>query len=191
MSNIQILYKETLSERKYPLQYIAFEKPDQAGVFHNVAREVYFRPDAVAVLLIDEEREKILLVKQFRLPAFLNGSDSGYLIEACAGIVDDGETPEQTAYREVEEETGFQIHGLEKIASAYSCPGGTTEYVHLFTAKYTKDSKTGEGGGLAAEGESIELIELDFDEAKEKLKQGVFYDLKTILLLQHFFLSQS
>ena len=189
MSTIQILNKETLSDKKYPLRYITFEKPDLQGKFQNLAKEVYFRPDVIAVLLVDDERKTILLVKQFRLPTFLNGNDSGYLVEACAGIIEEGETPEQTVYREAAEETGFRIHGLEKIGGAYSSPGATTEYIHPYIARYNKESKISAGGGLAAEGESIELIELTFEEAKEQLKQGAFRDIKTILLLQHFFSS--
>ncbi|MCR8557967.1 NUDIX domain-containing protein [Mucilaginibacter sp. BJC16-A38] len=186
MASIQILNKETLSDKKYPLQYISFEKPDKEGVFHNHEREVYFRPDAVGVLLVDEGQRKILLTKQFRLPAFLNGSDSGYLVETCAGIIDENETPEQTAHREAEEETGYQIKELEKIASAYTSAGGITEFVHLFIANYISEKDHPKTGGL--EGEDIQLIELGFDEAREKLKQGEFRDAKTIILLQHFFM---
>jgi len=188
MATIQILSKETLSEKKYSLQSISFEKPDEEGVFHNIVREVYFRPDAVAVLLVDEKQEKLLLTKQFRLPTFLNGNDSGYLVEACAGIIDEGETPEQTARREVEEETGYRINELTKIGGAYSSPGATTEYVHLFMAGYTSEKDHLKYGGLKEEGESIELVALSFDEAKEQLKQSAIRDVKTISLLQHFFL---
>jgi len=191
MSTIQILNKETLSERKYPLQYITFEKPDESGEFHNVAKEVYFRPDAVAVLLADQRQQKILLTKQFRLPTFLNGNDSGYLVEACAGLIDEDETPEQTARREAAEETGYEIGDLEKIGAAYSSPGATTEYMHLFIAGYTSDKAHQKFAGLKAEGESIELIELGFEEAKQQLMAGAFRDIKTILLLQHFFLNHS
>lgn len=188
MATIQILNKETLSEKKYLLQYINFEKPDEDGIFHNLAREVYFRPDAVAVLLVDEQQEKLLLTKQFRLPTFLNGSDSGYIVEVCAGLIDEGETPEQTAYREVMEETGYQIGDLTKIGGAYASPGATTEYLHLFIAGYTSETDHQKYGGLKDEGESIELVELSFYEAKEQLQQGAIRDIKTIALLQHFFL---
>jgi len=189
MSNIQILSKETLSNKKYPLRYITFEKPDADGVFHTIAKEVYFRPDAVAVLLADDERKKLLFAKQFRLPAFLNGSDSGYLVEVCAGIIDENETPEATAHREVEEEMGYEIHDLERMAGAYGSSGGITEFVYYFIAKYSEKSKTGEGGGLKEENEHIEPIEMSFDEAREKLKQGWFIDAKTIILLQYFFMN--
>jgi GDP-mannose pyrophosphatase NudK len=189
MSNIQILKKETLSDKKYPLKYISFEKPGEDGAFHNVEKEVYFRPDTVAVLLVDDERKKILFCKQFRLPAFLNGSESGYLVEVCAGIIDEVENPEDTAHREVGEELGYKIHDLERVAGAYSSSGGLTEFVYYFIARYDEKSKTGEGGGLKEEGESIEPVEMSFDEAKEKLKQGEFRDAKTIILLQYFFMN--
>jgi nudix-type nucleoside diphosphatase (YffH/AdpP family) len=189
MSTIQILKKETLSDKKYPLKYISFEKPDADGEFHNLEKEVYFRPDAVAVLLVDDEQQKILLTKQFRLPTFLNGSDSGYLVEACAGLIDGDETPEQTVRREVEEETGYQITYLEKIAGAYTSPASATEFIHLFIARYSGDSNHRKTWGLKEEGESIELKELGFDEAKEQLNEGAFRDMKTILLLLHFFMN--
>ena len=188
MATIQILNKQTLSDKKYPLKYISFEKPDADGEFHNLEKEVYFRPDAVAVLPVDKQNKKILLTKQFRLPAFLNGSESGYLVEACAGIINENETPEQTVHREVEEETGYQIHDLTKIAGAYSSPNATTEFLHLFIAGYTSSADHSKNWGLKEEGESIELVELGFGETKEKLKQGEFRDIKTILLLQHFFM---
>ena len=190
MATIQILNKQTLSDKKYPLKYITFEKPDAEGEFHNLEKEVYFRPDAVAVLLVDEKKKKLLLTKQFRLPTFLNGSDSGYLIEACAGLIDEGETPEQTARREVEEETGYQIDELTKIAGAYTSPASATEFLHLFTATYQSEKDHSKTWGLKAEGESIELVEMAFDEAAEKLERGEFRDIKTILLLQHFFMNK-
>jgi GDP-mannose pyrophosphatase NudK len=188
MSTIQILKKETLSDKKYPLKRITYEKPDADGKMQNQSKEVYFRTDAVGVLLVDEKRKRLLLTRQFRLPAFLNGSDSGYIIETCAGLIDEDETPEQTARREVEEETGYQINELTKIAGAYSSPGGITEFVHLFIARYGEENKIGKGGGLKEEGEDVELVEFGFDDAREKLTQGEFRDAKTIILLQHFFM---
>jgi len=190
MATIQILEKQTLSNKKYTLKYITFEKPDAEGEFHNLQKEVYFRPDAVAVLLVDADQKKLLLTKQFRLPAYLNGSDSGYLVEACAGLIDENETPEQTVRREVEEETGYQVTELTKIAGAYTSPASATEFLHLFTAAYQSDKDHPKTGGLKAEGESIELIEMGFDEARRKLNQGEFRDMKTILLLQYFFMNQ-
>ncbi len=190
MATIQILDKEILSNKKYPLKYIRYEKPDNEGRFHKQEKEVYFRPDAVTVLLVNNKRKKILLTRQFRLPAFLNGSDSGYIIETCAGIIDENETPEQTVRREVQEEMGYEIHDLEKVAGAYTSSGSTTEFVHFFIAGYSEKDRIGNGGGLKDEGEDIEIVEMGFSEVREQLKQGAFRDAKTILLLQHFFLNQ-
>jgi nudix-type nucleoside diphosphatase (YffH/AdpP family) len=190
MSTIQILSKETLSKKKYALQYVSFEKPDETGEFHNLQKEVYFRPDTVAVLLADKPQRKILLTKQFRLPAFLNGSDSGYLVEVCAGVIDENETPEQTVLREVEEETGYQAFDIEKIGGCYTTPSGVTEFMHFFTAGYKSEKGHAAYWGLKAEGERIELVEIDFEEARQLLTSGAVRDLKTLALLQHFFINE-
>ena len=189
MATIQIIDKETLSDRKYLLENIKFEKPNLEGKLHDKENEVYFRPDAVSVLLVDEKRKTLLLTRQFRMPTFLNGNDTGYMLEACAGLIDENETPEQTVIREVMEETGYEIKAAEKIAGAYSSGGGITEFVHFFIARYTPAGKKGDGGGMEAEGEDIEVIEMKIEEARQKLKNAEFKDAKTIILLQHYFLN--
>jgi GDP-mannose pyrophosphatase NudK len=124
MATINIISRDTIPGTKYPLQNIAFQKPDLQGQLHEQKNEVYFRPDAVAVLLADPQARQFLLARQFRLPTFLNGSEKGYLIETCAGLIDEGETPEQAARREVSEETGYPISELEKIGGVYTSAGG-------------------------------------------------------------------
>jgi GDP-mannose pyrophosphatase NudK len=188
MSTIQIINKETLSDKKYLLQNVTFQKSATDGQMHKQKKEVYFRPDAVAVLLTDEPNQTFILTKQFRLPTFLNGSESGYLVEICAGIIDEGESPELTARREVLEETGYQIETLTKLGTAYSSAGGITEYLHLYIAACDSKGAHEKGGGLESEGEDIELIKMSFTEAKEKLLAGWFRDAKAIMLLQHYFL---
>src|SRR3569833_820636 len=137
MSNIQILDKKTLSDKKYPLKYVTFEKPDADGVFHTLEKEVYIRPDAVAVLLVDDERKKILLGKQFRLPAFLNGSDSGYLVEVCAGLIDRNKTPETTAHHKENKKKKNTKTDQEQKTTTNTTPGGITEMLYYFTARYS------------------------------------------------------
>ena len=150
--------------------------------------EDVYRPDAVGVLLVDERKEKILLTRQFRMPAFLNGSESGYLIETCAGLINETESPEQAMRREVMEETGREILTYEKIAGVYSSAGGITEFLHLYIAKFDSNIAHEKGGGLAAENEAVEILELGFNEAKEQLKRGEIKDAKTLILLQYYFL---
>jgi len=189
MATIDILQRETVPGTKYPLQTITFQKPDLQGEMHDQTNEVYFRPDAVAVLLVDQKSQSLLLARQFRLPAFLNGSEKGYLVETCAGLIDEGETPEHAARREVEEEMGYPITGLEKVGGIYSSAGGITEFVHLFIAYYDEMGDHHQGGGKASEGEDIELVRLDFTDAREQVKTGALRDAKTLLLLQHYFLT--
>lgn len=188
MATINILERKTIAGTEYPLQQIKFQKPDQNGEMHDQTNEVYFRPDAVTVLLADPKAKTFLLTRQFRLPTFLNGSEKVYLLETCAGLIDEGETPEQAAAREVAEETGYPLANLTKIGAVYTSAGGITEYVHLFTAKYDKSGPHEKGGGKAGEGEDIELIHLTFTEAKDKVRSGAVIDAKTLLLLQHYFL---
>lgn len=188
MAEIKITNTETLSERKFPLKFYTYQKPDAEGDIQELKTEVYFRPDAVAVLLYDNQQQKFMLTRQFRLPSFLNGNHTGYLTEACAGLIDEGETPEETAQREVSEELGYKIDNLTKIGAVYTSAGGITEYVHLYTAAYNANEQRNGGGGLPEEGEVIEAIELNFNDAREMLKQGKINDAKTVMLLQYYFL---
>jgi len=191
MANINILERRTTAGTKYPLQTIRFQKPDLEGQLHEQTNEVYFRPNAVAVLLADRRNKQFIFARQFRLPAFLNGSETGYLLETCAGLIDEGETPEQAARREAAEETGYQVSKLTRIGAVYTSAGGITEYLHLFVAEIDSREEHSTGGGKAGEGEDIEIVQLSFSEAREKLLQGAFYDAKTVLLLQHYFLQHS
>jgi GDP-mannose pyrophosphatase NudK len=189
MPDIKIINRETLSQRKFQLEYITYLKPDAEGNMGEHQAEIYYRPDAAAVLLYDSGRKKFLLASQFRLASYLNGNETGYLTEACAGLIDEGETPEQTAIREVKEELGYSISNINKVGSVYTSAGGITEFVHLFTAAYNAESEhTGGGGGLPEEGEEIDAIEMDFDEAYNMLKEGKINDAKSVMLLQHYFL---
>jgi len=188
MSTIKILNSETLSDRKFPLKTFTYLKPDAEGKMQEQKTEVYYRPDAVGILLYDQDKQKLLLTQQFRLPTYLNGNDSGYITEACAGLIDEGETPEQTIIREAKEELGIDIRNIDKIGAVYTSAGGITEYLHLFIAVYESSAFKATLGGLAAEGEVIKHVELNFNEAKTMLKEGKFNDAKTVMLLQHYFL---
>jgi nudix-type nucleoside diphosphatase (YffH/AdpP family) len=189
MSDVKIFSETTLANKKYPLKEISFEKPGHGGKPVKQLHEIYYRPDAVAVLMVDNAEQKLLLTSQFRVASYINGNPSGNLIEACAGLIDEGESPEQAAMREAVEETGFQVQNLKKIGAVYPSAGGVTEYLHLFIGAYDSKGAHEKGGGLEEEGEYIELLELSFDEAREKVLSGYFNDAKTLLLLQHFFLT--
>jgi len=192
MKQIMIKNRKLLSNATYRLEEIDFIKPDTDGNGHEQKNEVYFRPDAVAVLLVNMEKEEFILARQLRLPVLLNpheGAD-GYLLEACAGLIEQGESPEQAVIREAREETGFEISDPQRIGGVYTSAGGLTEYLNLFIAQVREMDRSGEGGGAEGEGEDIELIGLKIKDAWDQLLNGKIKDAKTMLLLQHYFNSR-
>jgi len=118
------------------------------------------------------------------LPSYLNGNESGMMIEVCAGLLD-ADHPEQCIIRETEEETGYRIPKVTKIMETYMSPGAVTEILHLFTGEYDQSMKVSEGGGLEHEQENIEVIEIPFDQAYAMIASGEIKDAKTITLLQY------
>jgi nudix-type nucleoside diphosphatase (YffH/AdpP family) len=118
------------------------------------------------------------------MPTYLNGNETGMLIETCAGLLDK-DNAEECIRRETEEETGYKISSVEKVFEVYMSPGSVTEIVYFFVAEYTKDMKVNEGGGIAHEQENIEVLELGFDKAYGMIASGEIKDAKTIMLLQH------
>lgn len=181
---IKILSEQLLSKNWFLLKKIIFEIQIDENQIQKQDREVYDRGNGATILLYNKAKKTIILIKQFRLPTYLNGNATGMLIESCAGMVEQ-ENAEACIKRETEEETGFQINKVEKLFEAYMSPGALTEIIHFFKAEYTADMKISEGGGLAAEQENIEVIELPFDDAYKMIATGEIKDAKTILLLQY------
>lgn len=177
--------KEVVFNERAILQQVRFTI-DNGKESQEQVREVYDHGDAVAVLLYNIEKGIVLLTRQFRLPTFFNGNPSGDLLEVCAGIVEEGELPDDTMKREILEETGYQIDEVEKVLEAYSSAGVLTELLHLYIAPFKEDQKKQKGGGKKNEGEDIQLIELEFEKAYSMMKNGGIKDAKTIILLQHF-----
>lgn len=182
MTEIEIINRSTLADNKYRLELFEFRQ-SRKGKTETLKREVYFRPEGAAILLIDRERNTVLLTKQFRLPVHLK-EEKELLLEVCAGIIDEGELPEQAIVREVEEETGYRISEISRIAEGFMTPASVTEYVYFFVGYYSADMKINEGGGVD-KGEDIELLEISATVAKDLLISGTIRDVKTILLLQH------
>lgn len=182
MAEIKILEQKTLSDGHSKLELYRFQKSENDHTVDQ-EREIYIRPAAATILLYDPERRTIVLTRQFRLPVYLGKHEM--LLEACAGLIDEGEFPEHAIIREVEEETGYRISEIQKIAEGYSSPASFSEYVHFFVGKYSPDMKVSAGGGLEDEGERIEILEFSAEEARSKLLSGEIKDVKTILLLQH------
>lgn len=179
----RILKKEILSDNWYILRKITYEYQHKSGEWLTQTREAYDRGNGATILLYNKENKTVILTRQFRLPTFLNGNESGMLIEACAGLLDQ-DNPEDCIRRETEEETGYKITDVKKIYEAYMSPGSVTEILYFFVAEYSKDMKEGEGGGVD-EDEDIDVLELKFSEAWSMMEKGEIKDAKTIMLLQY------
>lgn len=138
------------------------------------------RGNAAAVLVFNRSTEKLILISQFRYPTYQN--NHGWTIEVIAGMVDPGETPEESAKRELQEEIGANIEGFEHIATFYPSPGGSSEQVYLYYSEVSGErTKYNETGGLLASGEDIKATELSLAEALAKIKTGEIIDAKTII----------
>ncbi len=181
---IQITKTELLSDNWYLLNKVTFEFTPENGEPEIQRREVYDRGNGAAILLYNKEKQTVILTRQFRLPTFLNGNESGMMIEVCAGLLDEN-NPEDCIKRETEEETGYRIQDVKKVFEAYMSPGAVTEILYFFTAEYHPEMKVSEGGGLASEHEYIEVMELNFNQAMEMVYTGEIKDAKTIILLLH------
>jgi nudix-type nucleoside diphosphatase (YffH/AdpP family) len=179
---VRIHGTETLSARKYTLKAYDFAWRRGDGTWQRMNREVYEKGDAAAILLYNRAQRTVVLVRQFRMPAFLGGYRHG-LIEACAGMLD-GEAPDVRIREEAEEETGHRVHDVQELFSAFMSPGALMEKITFFAAEYDATSRAGAGGGLQDEGEDIEVLELPFDDAVAMMADGRICDAKTIMLLQ-------
>lgn len=187
-SDIEILETKVLSDNWYTLQKYTFRKREKSGSISTLSREVYDRGNGAVVLLYNSATSSVVLTRQFRLPTFVNGNADGMLIEACAGLLD-GEHPDEAIRREVEEETGFKVRNIEKIHEIYMSPGSVTELLYFYTAEYDSSMKVSSGGGVG-DGEVIEVLEVTFDEAWSMVADGRIRDGKTIILLQHAYITK-
>lgn len=160
---------------------LSFQRRD--GTWQTLNRETYDRGNGATVLLFHRERRTVLLTRQFRYPAYVNGA-TDLLIEACAGLLDTLDA-ESAIRAEISEELGVEVGSLTKIMESYMSPGSVTEKLHFFVAEYTERDRKGEGGGVAEDGEDIEALEVPFDEALAMIDRGEIVDGKTIMLLLH------
>lgn len=184
MATVELLDSQLLSDNWYLLHKHRYRRLRRNGEPVSEVREVYDRGNGAAILLYNRAAASVVLVRQFRLPTWLNGNPDGQLIEACAGLLD-ADAPEDCIRREAIEETGYQVGEVRKAFSAYMSPGSVTEIVHCFVAEYHPDARPGDGGGLDHEGEDIEVLEWPFARALAAVASGEICDGKTIMLLQY------
>ena len=174
---------EVLSSSWYVNRRTRFERRGRVRAWHTEQRETHDRGNGATVLLRDPERRTVLHTRHFRLPACVNGSPDGLLVETAAGLLDEQDA-ESAVRREAEEELGVTVGALTRLPDVFMSPGSVTERLAFFAGPYTPADRVSAGGGLAEEGEDIEVLELPFDEALAWVDDGRIADAKTILLLQ-------
>jgi len=188
-SKIKNIEKVLLSDNWYLLHKYTFDYLRDDGSWEVHQREVYDRGNGAAILLLNPSKGTVILTRQFRLPTYVNGNESGMMIEVCAGLLD-GDDPESCIIKETEEETGYRLSAVTKVMETYMSPGAVTEVLHLFIGYYDEKMKLSQGGGAEHETEYIEVLEVLFDNAMDMVANGQIKDAKTVILLQHVALHQ-
>jgi GDP-mannose pyrophosphatase NudK len=123
---VRIRAVQTLSDDWYVLKKTTFDFLRRDGTWQTQNRETYDRGNGAAILLYNRANRTVVLTRQFRFPAYVNGLGDGMLIEACAGLLDKKD-PEACIKKEAEEEAGFVVHNPRKVFEAYMSPGSVTE----------------------------------------------------------------
>lgn len=190
---VRVKRVETLADAWGVLKRTTLDYRRGDGSWQEQQRETYDRGDGAVVLPYDPARGTVVLVRQFRFPAWVGGHP-GFLIEAPAGLLDEA-SPERRIAAEAEEETGFRLRTPRKVFELFMSPGSVTERLHFFVAEVERDGTGSAGGGVAAEGEDIEVLELPFADAEAMVARGEIADAKTVILLQfarlHLFAGES
>ncbi len=179
---VRVVGETTLSDGWTRLSSYELDYTDREGEVHRVKREIFHRTPAACILLHDRKRDVVVLVKQFRLPAYLT-DEPAWMLEVPAGLLD-GDHPEDAIRREAMEETGYQVREARYLFKALMSPGSVTEIVHFFHASIDLSDRIGDGGGVAEEHEDIVIQELPLDDAVAMIESGEIIDAKTIMLLQ-------
>lgn len=180
---IRVRDVRVLSDNWYVLRKTTFDYQRKDGTWQTLSRETYDRGNGAVILPYDPGRGTVLLVRQFRYPAYVNGHREP-LVEAIAGMLD-ARSPEDAIRHEAEEEAGCRIARPRRVFEAFMSPGSVTERLTFFVAQYSTVDRVAAGGGVVAEGEDIEVLEPTLDEALAMVGNGRIVDAKTIMLLQH------
>jgi len=182
-NRLRIKAVKTLSDDWYILKKTTFDWLRSDGAWQTMNRETYDRGNGAVLLPIDLKRKTVLLTRQFRYPAYVNGYND-LLIEAAAGLLDKA-APQDRIRKEVEEELGLRLDSVNHVFTCFMSPGSVTEKLHFFVAEYDAKMRVNAGGGKASEGEDIEVLELPLQRALHMIETGEIQDGKTVMLLQH------
>ncbi len=171
----RLIFNDFFKIEEAILRYLRFD----GKMSEPVRRLVFERGDAVAAIIFNRDAQKVLLINQFRYPTYDKGP--GWMHELVAGIIDPNETPEEAMRREIIEEIGFRIGELAHITTMYPSPGGSSERITIYYAEVGNTDRIAAGGGLASEGEDIQIVEVALPELWRAVDAGEIMDAKTII----------
>jgi ADP-ribose pyrophosphatase len=178
----QKVYNGFFKMVRYDFKHKLFE----GGWSESISREIFERGHAVAILPYDPIRDEFVLIEQVRIGA-LATSETPWLMEVVAGIIDEGESEVDVCHREAQEEAGINLTNLTKALSYLVSPGGTTERVHIYIGRC--DAANAQGvHGLDEEAEDIRVHRVAAQEAKAWLEEGIIDNAAAIIALQWFFM---
>ena len=176
----RIVSRKTILDDFFNVEKWEYQYEKEDGTLTPVVdRLLVRRQDCAAVLIFNTDSKTVVMTKQFRHCTYDKGP--GWMIEAAAGKLDEGESPEEAMRRESIEETGYKLNKLHKVATVYSSPGYTTERMHIYYAEVTDADHVDTGGGLAEEGEYIENVTMTLEEFKQALDSDAIPDSKTLI----------
>ncbi|ARE39163.1 ADP-ribose pyrophosphatase [Rhodovulum sp. P5] len=179
-----------LHQRRQPYaRFFAVEEYDfchrrfDGTMSEEMNRAAFFTADAATVMPYDPVRDAVLLIEQFRAGPYARGDSECWSVEAIAGLVDPGETPEDTVRREAVEEAGVEVGQLHKVYGYYPSPGAKAEFIYSYVGEADLPEGAGGLGGLVAEGEDIRAHVVPFDTAMELVESGEIGNAPLILTL--------
>lgn len=181
IKNEKIVFNDHYKVVKAKVTYDTFD-----GNEISAKRLAFERGDSVAILLIENETQSVLLTNQFRYPSCKN--KDGWLLEIPAGSLEENENPKDCVIREVMEELGYHVSSTDHVSTFYTSPGASTERIFLFFSEVSQKDKIEKGGGLESENEDIQLVKIPIAEIASKISE--MQDAKTILALQWYLLNQ-
>jgi nudix-type nucleoside diphosphatase (YffH/AdpP family) len=184
----RIIDRKRVYEGWNTFDLLTVETADSDGTASRHVREAIDHGPGAAVLAVDRARGVALLVRQWRAGLLAVDAPDPYVLEACAGILDPGETPEEAARREAEEEMGLKVRELRSLGSILPSIGTLTERMHLFVAEVSEADRVEDGGGMAHEGEAIEVVEVPLSELFAMARSGALEDAKTLVIVQRLML---
>jgi len=182
-SDVKVEKRETVFQGFFRMDKLWLRHPRFDGTeMPTFTRELFIRGDATCVLPYDPDRDEVVLLEQFRLGA-IGRDQSPWLLELVAGMNEEGESPEEVAQREGQEEAGLTFTPLEKICDYLVSPGGTTELVHLYCGRISTESA---GGlfGMEDEHEDIRAHVFSADDAIAMIYDGRINNAAAIIALQ-------